>query len=347
MLKEVPNNQHMNMSLRQVARRAGVSLGTVSNVINHPELVSPAKREAVLKVLKETDFIHGMPKFKSASVAFKTLGIMIPTLTNPFYVDMSNGFQAEAAATGYGVLICSMDEDKEMQEFYASLLLERNTAGVLVSPIDQRDKYLDKLAARDIPVVLHGPSQTARDMCSISGNHHRGGEMGVQHLYDLGHRSIAWVTLTDRFPQIVAREAGVVAAAERLGMQLKMVCISKINAAQGESAVEKILELDTQPTAVFCANDYTAIGVICGLSARGIKTPDDISVLGYDGISSLSSSILPLSTISQPVEQLGRQAAKFLIEEITSSENHTHKNVVFEPELIARATTDRPRLRLV
>ena len=347
MLKEVANNQQMNISLRQVARRAGVSLGTVSNVINHPELVSPTKREAVLKVLKETDFKHDLPKFKNASVAFKTLGIMIPTLTNPFYVDMSNGFQAEAAATGYGVLICSMDEDKEMQDFYASLLLERNAAGVLVSPIDQRDKYLDKLASREIPVVLHGPKQTSRDICSISGNHFRGGEMGVQHLYDLGHRSIAWVTLQDRFPQIVEREAGVVSAAERLGMQLKMICISKINAAQGEAAVDMILELDSQPTAVFCANDYTAIGVICGLSARGIRTPDDISVLGYDGISSFSSSILPLSTISQPVEQLGRQAAKFLIEEITSSDNHTHKNLTFEPELIVRATTSRPRLRLV
>lgn len=259
---------------------------------------------------------------------------------------MSNGFQAEASGAGYGVLICSMDEDQEMQEFYTSLLLERNTAGVLVSPINERDTYIDRLAAREIPVVVHGPKQSMRDRCSISGNHFRGGELGIQYLFDLGHRSIVWLTLKDRYPQIVEREAGVVCAAERLGIELKMVCIPKINAAEGEGAVDEILELDSEPTAVFCANDYTAIGVICGLSARGVKTPEDISVLGYDGISSLASLILPLSTISQPVEQFGRRAAKLLIEEITSSCDHTHQNLIFEPELMARATTNRPRNRV-
>jgi LacI family transcriptional regulator len=126
-----------------------------------------------------------------------------------------------------------------------------------------------------------------------------------------------------------------------------MICVSKINAAQGEAAVERILKLDSEPTAIFCANDYTAVGVICGLSARGIKTPEEMSVLGYDGISSLSNAILPLSTISQPVEQLGRDFAKILIEEIESSGTHEHKNLLFEPELIARATTSQPRLYAV
>lgn len=341
------NNQVLPISLRMIARRAGVSLGTVSNVLNHPELVSPAKREVVLKVLKEANLGDASLKANRPKATLKSLGIMIPTLTNPFYVDLSNGFQEAASLAGYGAVICSMDENREMQGFYASLLLEQKIEGVLVSPIEQWDKYLYKFAARGIPVVLHGPKQSNLDLCSISGNHFHGGELGVQHLYDLGHRSIVWVTLEDRFPQIIEREAGVVAAAERLGITLKMICVSKINAAQGEAAVERILKLDSEPTAIFCANDYTAVGVICGLSARGIKTPEEMSVLGYDGISSLSNAILPLSTISQPVEQLGRDFAKILIEEIESSATHEHKNLLFEPELIARATTSQPRLYAV
>jgi DNA-binding LacI/PurR family transcriptional regulator len=347
MLNHLPNNQQMSLGLRYIAKRAGVSLGTVSNVLNHPELVSPLRRDAVSRVLKETNFVHEVPNVRKVHLLVKSLGVMIPTLTNPFYVDLCNGFQSEATSEGYGVLICSMDEDRNMQEFYASLLLERSTAGVLISPIDQSDKYLDKLSARKIPVVLHGPKQFSGNMCSISGNHHYGGELGIQHLYDLGHRDVVWVTLEDRYPQIIEREAGVVAAAERLGMHLRMVCIPKINAAYGEAAVDKILDLELETTAIFCANDYTAIGVICGLSARGIKTPDEISVLGYDGISSSASSVLPLSTISQPVEQLGREAAKLLIQEISSVKNHVHQNLSFEPELKARATTTRPRLKLV
>lgn len=341
------NGASLPKSLRQIARLAGVSLGTVSNVINHPEVVSPAKRDAVLRVLEANNFVHPMSRQKEPRSNFKSMGIMVPTLTNPFYIDMCNGFQNEVFAKGYGVLICSMDEDRGMQDFYTSLLLESNTAGVLISPIDQRDMYLDKFTTRDIPVVIHGVRENKRDICSISGNHFRGGELGIQHLYDIGHRDIVWVTLEDRFPQIIEREAGVVSAAERLGIRLRMVCIPKINAAYGELAVEKILNLDIDPTAIFCANDYTAIGVICGLSARGIKTPDDMSVLGYDGISSISSFILPLSTISQPVEQFGREAAKLLIEESISSDSHRHQNIAFEPELIARSSTSSPRLPIL
>jgi LacI family transcriptional regulator len=179
--------------------------------------------------------------------------------------------------------------------------------------------------------------------CSVSVDDVRGGEIAIEHLTSLGHREIAWVTGPETIPQVADRTIGVMRAAKVTKAEISTVRVSLMNSAQGTDAVKKILALKKMPSAIFCANDLLAFGVMRGLLDAGIRIPEDVSLLGYDDIAFGNSAAVPLSSISQPAYQLGVTAAELLISECEENEVHAHQQIKFQPQLVMRASTSNKK----
>jgi LacI family transcriptional regulator len=155
----------------------------------------------------------------------------------------------------------------------------------------------------------------------------------------LGHREIVWVTGPDTIPQVIDRTTGVMRAAKVTKADISTIRVALMNSAHGVDAAKKILALKKMPTAIFCANDLLAFGVMRGLLDAGIRIPEDVSLLGYDDIAFGNSAAVPLSSISQPAYQLGVTAAELLISECEEHEVHAHQQIKFQPQLVMRAST--------
>ena len=330
----------MTASLRDVARKAKVSTGTVSNVLNRPEIVAPETLARVRRVIDELKFVPNGFARHLRSGQSRAIGLVIPDIANPFYTEVARGVEDAANKHGYAVFLCISDANISKENTYIGVLLEQRVRGVLIAPTNGVSPGIELLKSHHIGVALLDHKSTDAQECSVSVDHIRGGEIAIQHLIDLGHKEIAWITGSENFRQGLDRGIGVANMAQKFGVNLTVIPVKVSNISCGEEAVAKLLELDSLPTAIFCLNDIMAFGVMRELMRRGIRVPEDISLIGYDDIAFATTASAPLSSIYQPAYQLGFTAAKLLISECEDAEGHVHSQVVFEPQLVARASTE-------
>jgi LacI family transcriptional regulator len=324
----------MSVSLRDVAKSAKVSVGTVSNVLNRPEIVAEKTLNRVRETIKELGFV---PNGFARQLRFgnsRTIGLIVPDVSNPFFTEVARGVEDGANKRDYAVFLCNSDESVQKEERYINVLIEQQVRGVLFSPSDIKSNRMDEMKGRGISVTLLDQEQKGNDHCSVSVDDVYGGRIAIEYLSDLGHHNIAWVCGPESIPQVAERGIGVAKAAKAGNVKIETIRGPLMNSAQGEEAAKAILALPTLPTAVFCANDLLALGVMRGLMAAKIKVPDQISILGYDDIKFASSAAIPLSSISQPAYQMGVTAADLLLSECEDGENHQHQQIKFQPKLV-------------
>ena len=329
----------MSANLRDVARQAGVSVGTVSNVLNRPDVVSPKTLERVQKTIAELGFVPNGFARQLRSGYSRTIGLVVPDVANPFFTEVARGVEDAASKRDYAVFLCNSDESLEKENKYLSVLIQQQVRGVLITPSDSKSHQYENLRERGISVALLDTETKNASQCSVSVDDVRGGEIAIEHLASLGHKEIAWVTGPETIPQVADRTAGVMRAAKIAKVEISTIRVPLMNSAQGIDAVKKILALKKLPSAIFCGNDLLAFGVMRGLLDAGIRIPEDVSLLGYDDIAFGNSSAVPLSSISQPAYQLGVTAAELLISECEESEEHAHQQIKFQPQLVVRAST--------
>ena len=329
----------MSANLRDVARQAGVSVGTVSNVLNRPDVVSPKTLERVQKTIAELGFVPNGFARQLRSGYSRTIGLVVPDVANPFFTEVARGVEDAASKRDYAVFLCNSDESLEKENKYLSVLIQQQVRGVLITPSDSKSHQYENLRERGISVALLDTETKNASQCSVSVDDVRGGEIAIEHLASLGHREIAWVTGPETIPQVADRTAGVMRAAKIAKVEISTIRVPLMNSAQGIDAVKKILALKKLPSAIFCGNDLLAFGVMRGLLDVGKKIPEDVSLLGYDDIAFGNSSAVPLSSISQPAYQLGVTAAELLISECEESEEHAHQQIKFQPQLVVRTST--------
>ena len=198
---------------------------------------------------------------------------------------------------------------------------------------------LDVMRDRGIAVALLDREIQGRKQCSVSVDDVHGGQIAIEYLAGLGHKNIVWVCGPESIPQVADRGAGVAKAAKVAGSKIETIRVSLMNATNGEEAARKILELDVLPTAIFCANDLLALGVMRALLASKVRIPEQVSVLGYDNIEFAPSAAVPLSSIAQPSYQMGVTAADLLLNECEDGDSHEHQQIRFQPQLVERAST--------
>jgi LacI family transcriptional regulator len=331
----------MSVSLRDVAKSAKVSVGTVSNVLNRPEIVADKTLLRVRETIKELGFV---PNGFARQLRFgnsRTIGLIVPDVANPFFTEVARGVEDGANKREYAVFLCNSDESVVKEERYINVLIEQQVRGVLFAPSDIKSNRMDEMKTRGISVTLLDREQKGNDHCSVSVDDVYGGRIAIEYLGELGHHNIAWVAGPESIPQVADRGVGVAKAAKAGGLNIEKIRVQLQNSAQGEEAAKLILQLPKMPTAVFCANDLLALGVMRGLMAAKVKVPEQVSILGYDDINFASSAAVPLSSISQPAYQMGVTAADLLLSECEDGENHQHQQIRFQPKLVERESTKK------
>lgn len=334
------------VSIHHVAKAAGVSVGTVSNVMNNPVLVSDSTRSRVEASIVELGFVRNGSARQLRAGTSQAVGAVVLDIANPFFTDVARGIEDRLSQDGCVLMLSSTDEKPEREERNLRLLEEQGVRGVLLTPSRGDLVVLREIRDRGMAVVLlDAPGE--EDICAAGVDDVHGGRIAAKHLFDLGHRRIAFANGPLSIRQCADRRRGVVRAIRNARLRLADTLIevtTTLNAAGGEAAVERLLSTGDPPTAIMCANDLTAMGVLRALHRRQIRVPEDISVVGYDDLDVVSILATPLTTVRQPRYALGWQAADLLLDE-TGGRSHRHRQVRFEPELIVRESTSRSRRR--
>jgi DNA-binding LacI/PurR family transcriptional regulator len=326
--------------IKEVARRAGVSIGTVSNVLNRPELVASSTRQRVLDAITELGYVRNDSARQLRAGHSRQIALVVLDVTNPFFTDVVRGAEAAAEEHGVMVVVCNSGEDAGREHRHLDLLEEQRVRGVLITPVDESpNSRLEQLIQRGTPVVLVDRGSGRHSRCSVAVDDVLGGRLAGEHLLEQGHQRITFVGGPATITQVRERHAGIASAVAGRA-ELSVVSTPNLTVAAGRAAAAEI-----DATAVFCANDLVALGVLQGLTQRGIRVPQDVAIVGYDDIEFAAAAAVPLSSVRQPREQLGRTATALLLEEIEDDGRHEHRHVVFQPELIVRESSGRPRTR--
>ncbi|MFF5264548.1 LacI family DNA-binding transcriptional regulator [Actinomadura viridis] len=336
-------------SIREVARRAGVSVGTVSNVLNRPDLVAEATRDRVRAAIQELGFVRnesarrlrqgpsrGAYDRRATKPRPRAFGIVVEDLTNPYATDVARGAELAINEAGHDALWLSSDHSPDKERRSLELLAEHEAAGVLIVPVGIGPADIDRMrASSGMAVVLI--DHAGPDVCSVQVDHVAGGDIAAAHLLSLGRRRLAFVS-GSLAPQPCAERCHGAARtlAKAGGGELVTLLQDAMSPTEGRAAAHRLLALSPVPDAVFCANDLLAIGMINELQRLGVRIPDDIAVIGYDDIELASSSAVPLTTIRQPRYAVGEEAAELALAEFAEGESHLHRQVILTPELVIR-----------
>jgi LacI family transcriptional regulator len=329
-------------SVKQVADLAGVSLGTVSNVLNRPELVGDSTKQRVLRAIEELGYVRNEAARQLRAGRSRSIGLVVLDVGNPFFTDIAAGVEHAAARFGLSLFLCNSAEDASREAHYLALLEEQRAYGVLLSPVNGDSSRLAGLRKRGTATVLVD-RRASRSMCSVSVDDIVGGDLAVAHLAGLGHRRIAFVGGPVGLKQVSDRLSGARGAVADAGLRdtaLQVVETSALTVGQGRVAGERIASVPARrrPTAVFCANDLLALGVLQEMTKRRLRVPEDVAIVGYDDIEFASAAAVPLTSVRQPRFQLGEAATDLLVNEVDDPK-HRHRQVVFEPDLVVRAST--------
>ena len=236
------------VSIREVAALAGVSLGTVSNVLNRPGMVAEQTRTRVQAAIKELGFIRNESARQLRAGRSRTIGLVVLDVANPFFTDVARGVEDEASEAGLAVILCNSDDQKAKESRYLEVLEEHRVQGILITPVTGADKRLAQLQRRGTPVVLVDCRSASRGQCSVSVDDVLGGDLAVSHLLDAGHEQIAFVGGPLSIRQVADRHEGAVRALQRAGLSqaaLHMFETPALNVAAGQRAGASLAGLPT------------------------------------------------------------------------------------------------------
>jgi LacI family transcriptional regulator, galactose operon repressor len=333
----------MAPSIKDVAVRAGVSIGTVSNVLNRPDKVAETTREQVLAAISELGFVRNSSAAQLRAGTSRSLGLIVLDMANPFFHDVAKGVEDVASELGYAVVLCNSDEQAMREDRYLQVLEEQRVRGLLITPVEVSSERLDALRRRGTPTVLVDRHDPRENCCSVAVDDVAGGELAGTHLLDRGHERIAYFSGPLSLRQCADRLAGLRTAVAGRGLDpdeaIEIVELPALKARISYEAARVLFERHPGITAAFCANDLLALGLLRAAVSTGRAVPGDIAIMGYDDIEFAADAAVPLSSIRQPTLHIGRNAARLLLEECDHPDTHEHQQMMFKPELVVRDST--------
>ncbi len=330
-------------SIRDVAKEAGVSLGTVSNAINRPEILAPRTLRKVQKVIDEMGFVPNASARNLRAGRNRVIGLVVPDISNPFFTDLAKGVNDAAFAAKYVVILCNTDESSEKESQYLDVLAAQNVEGILITPARDTNRALAAVAEKGIRLALVDRPAHGLQACSVAVNDSYGGSLALTHLYELGHRNILLLTGKEDIPQVADRNSGIREALAKIPgserPQITEIRLDSMSAHNAFEAIKKQIPIGIDFTGIICGNDLIALGAIRAFREKNIAVPEEVSVIGYDDIDFADSANVPLTSISQPAYELGYAAAELIISECENPERHVHQRIEFQPRLIVRSST--------
>jgi LacI family transcriptional regulator len=329
--------------MREVAAAASVSVGTVSNVLNSPGKVAPATVARVQAAIDGLGFVRNDAARQLRAGRSRSVGLVVLDVGNPFFTDIARAAGRRAGELDLTILLGTSDDDPRRERTYIDAFDEQRVFGLLVSPIGDDLSRLAALQRRGTPVVLVDRDGSGTEFGSVAVDDVAGARMAVGHLLDTGRRRIAFVGGPAELRQVRDRRAGAQQAVDVAGdAALEVIDTPALTVLAGRAVGEALRDRPPgqRPDAVFCANDLLAIGVLQALTfLGGLRVPGDIALIGYDDIDFASSAVVPLSSIRQPTARIGATALDLLIDAAEDPGDHRPEHVVFQPELVVRAST--------
>ncbi len=338
----------MPATIYDVAKKAGVSIATVSRVLNKKDNVSEETKQRVMDAIEELNYVPNMIASALMTKKMSTLSLLIPDVINPFFSEIARGVEDAANNYNYNVIVCNTDYDLKKEAVYLNLLKQKSVDGFIVASAIYNDKNVYDLIKQDYPLVLLGreidgiEKNTRTDV--IVSNDICGGYQATKHLIELGHRKIDLILGPKEIKVNRDREKGY-----RKALRDHGIAVDKNRIHNGRFKIEfgcskalEILRKKEQPTAIFAGNDIIAIGVLRAAKSLGYDVPGDLSVVGYDNTILAEIADPPLTTINQQMYKMGYMAAEMLIKRLKGDKKPAQR-VIFETKLVVRKSTAKPR----
>jgi LacI family transcriptional regulator, repressor for deo operon, udp, cdd, tsx, nupC, and nupG len=341
-----PHESEPLSNIREVAKRAGVSTATVSRVLSRPDVVSPDTRIRVLKAVERLGYAPNSVAKNLRTLKSRKLLVTVPDISNPFFSLILQGIEDTAQKNGYSVLLGDTQHDERREERYALMLKQKEADGLIF--LGHRlpqvaASVVQELAPQCAPIVNGCEFSAELGVPSVHIDNAKAASEAMQHLYDLGHRMIGVVTGPLLSPLSRDRLQGALAAARSQGGEADVIVTQgDFSIRSGSEAAEVLLDRAEPPTAVFCFNDEMAMGLIGAARRRGLRIPDDLSVVGFDDIRFAECIDPPLTTIAQPMREIGEGTARLLLEILNGSQL-APVSVTLPHTLQVRASTAPPR----
>ena len=304
-------------NIREVAKRAGVSTATVSRVLSRPDVVSPDTRVRVLKAVERLGYAPNSVAKNLRTLKSRKLLVTVPDISNPFFALILQGIEDMAQRNGYAVLVGDTQHDEQREERYALMLKQKEADGLIF--LGHRlpklaASVVQELAPNCAPIVNGCEFSADLGVPSVHIDNAKAASEAMEHLYGLGHRRIGVVTGPLLSPLSRDRLKGAVASASAQGAEADvLVRHGDFSIRSGAEAASTLLEGSTRPTAIFCFNDEMAMGVIAEARSRGLRVPDNLSVVGFDDIRFAQCTDPPLTTVAQPMREIGERTVRLLL----------------------------------
>jgi len=333
-------------NIHDVARRARVSIATVSRVVNRISTVDPDLAKRVWKAVDEVGYLPNTQARALVSGRSRILGLIVSEITNPFFPELVQEFENLAVAQGYEVMIGSTNYDVTRTEALIRRMLQRGVDGVAVMTFGIEEAQVQKLVEHEFPLVFADAGPELPNVRLLKVNYGDGIREAVQHLAALGHRQIAFISGPLRMRTAVTRRDAFRMSMSELGLAVPNAYVVEGDHTMegGKAAMEKLMTEADLPTAVICSNDMTAIGVLHALDETTHKVPEDISVVGFDDIRLAQFMLPPLTTVRMSCKDLAEAAVHALRAGIEPDHPQSaQKEWPIETRLVVRRSTDFPR----
>ena len=311
------------MNIRQVAEKAGVSVATVSRVMNHPESVAPETKKKIEAVIEEMGYT---PNWFARGLNFNktgTIGIMIPNVLNPAHMEVAKGAEDVAHQKDYTTFMCNVENDVEKEKKYVSDLIKRKVDGiVLISSLLEND-YLESILKQGVPLVSVGENKTAStDIPVVRLDYRLAAYKAAKHLLEIGYRNIAMIYGSTPEKENIRKIEGYQDALKEFGAPIynEYMLSAENTIEDGYVSGKKMIEMKNRPRAIFATSDILALGIMDAMRDNEIRIPDDMAVVGFDNIR-MSNLITPkLTTVEKPMHKMGVIGARVLFDLIESEE---------------------------
>jgi LacI family transcriptional regulator len=327
-------------TMKQVAARAGVSVSTVSHVINRTRVVSDDVRQRVQRIIDEMHYIPSAVARSLKNDQTHTIGLMVPNSSNPYFAELTAWIEEAAFQVGYNIILCNAQGSEQKQTAYLRALTEKRIDGLILVASGADAERESLLGPEAMPIVQLERAVPGVDADVVLGGQEEGAYRATRHLIELGHRAIACVSGPSDLPGARVREAGYLRAMAEAGLDASPEAIlhTEFTSAGGHAAFTRFLARTRQPTAVFATNDLMALGGLSAATAAAVEVPAQLSVVGFDDIGAAGYANPPLSTVAPPKRDMARLAVEFLLDRIRG-DKQAPRRAVLASRLTLRASS--------
>lgn len=331
----------MRTTIYDIARVAGVSISTVSKVLNNKGQISQATKQKVMRTVKALDYEPSAIATALTGKNTHSIGLLLPDINNPYFSEIVRGMEDEAFEHGYSVLICNTDNNEQKEKVYLWTLRQKKMDGLIIATGTTTSQTLDELRDDEIKIVLLARSIPNVNLATVMVDNFKGGFLAAEYLMKLGHKKIGVITESLRIGSSFARLEGFQAALTGKDIQHFVYCDQEFGINAGSTQAAKLFA-EHDVTAIFTVNDLLAVGVLQACRKNGKSVPKDVSLIGFDNTFLSDIVYPPLTTIAQPIYDMGRKTVSLLIQAVESGTQPT-ETILIEPELVIRESTRPPK----